>query len=206
MTTSDTGTPVPNATHTTMTPEAAAASRKRMQKLRPLTPHRPDPDMPLPTRAWEAFTAFWRNYFNVEARTDRFGFWVPTLIMTFLLWLLQALVRALFAGVEANQIQPWVAQSVHLVERTLAYASIVPQLTCMVRRYRDIGISPYLAIFFTLPYLNLVALAAARMPSGWRATSRWRVMPYTPVDDPDDPPEYVEVPPETDKSPAPPKA
>ncbi|CAI2653399.1 hypothetical protein AKUA2003_12980 [Apilactobacillus kunkeei] len=87
----------------------------------------------------EGFSMYWMRYFDFKGRSTRSEFWWSFLGLT--------LITGVISGIEKIDIKVGIV--VYLIFSVL---TVVPNISQYVRRFRDIGISPYWVIItFIVP-------------------------------------------------------
>lgn len=94
----------------------------------------------------EGFSMYWTRYFDFKGRSTRSEFWWSFLGLT--------IITGVIAGIE--QVDYKLGVQIYIVYSIL---TIIPNISQYVRRFRDIGISPYLVIItFVIPSLLVYAI------------------------------------------------
>lgn len=94
----------------------------------------------------EGFSMYWTRYFDFKGRSTRSEFWWSFLGLT--------IITGIIAGIE--QFDYKLGVQIYIVYSIL---TIIPNISQYVRRFRDIGISPYLVIItFVIPSLLVYAI------------------------------------------------
>ncbi|CAI2651463.1 hypothetical protein AKUH3B101J_13680 [Apilactobacillus kunkeei] len=94
----------------------------------------------------EGFSMYWTRYFDFKGRSTRSEFWWSFLGLT--------IITGIIAGIE--QVDYKLGVQIYIVYSIL---TIIPNISQYVRRFRDIGISPYLVIItFVIPSLLVYAI------------------------------------------------
>lgn len=94
----------------------------------------------------EGFSMYWTRYFDFKGRSTRSEFWWSFLGLT--------VITGIIAGIE--QVDYKLGVQIYIVYSIL---TIIPNISQYVRRFRDIGISPYLVIItFVIPSLLVYAI------------------------------------------------
>lgn len=94
----------------------------------------------------EGFSMYWTRYFDFKGRSTRSEFWWSFLGLT--------IITGIIAGIE--QVNYKLGVQIYIVYSIL---TIIPNISQYVRRFRDIGISPYLVIItFVIPSLLVYAI------------------------------------------------
>ncbi|MCT6859334.1 MAG: DUF805 domain-containing protein [Apilactobacillus sp.] len=89
---------------------------------------------------------YWTRYFDFKGRSTRSEFWWSFLGLT--------IITGIIAGIE--QVDYKLGVQIYIVYSIL---TIIPNISQYVRRFRDIGISPYLVIItFVIPSLLVYAI------------------------------------------------
>lgn len=132
-------------------PEFSAIGQPTIKPKGPVPYYPALDDAPEHQRALRSFTHFWLGYFDIGNRTARFDFWVPTIIMIITILLLKK---------NGNQ-------TVFLIGQAVFYAAVMPQLTIIVRRLRDAGLPPIIALLYLLAPTSLMVLILCMLPSGF---------------------------------------
>ncbi|CAI2658429.1 DUF805 domain-containing protein [Apilactobacillus kunkeei] len=94
----------------------------------------------------EGFSMYWTRYFDFKGCSTRSEFWWSFLGLT--------IITGIIAGIE--QVDYKLGVQIYIVYSIL---TIIPNISQYVRRFRDIGISPYLVIItFVIPSLLVYAI------------------------------------------------
>lgn len=94
----------------------------------------------------EGFSMYWTRYFDFKGRSTRSEFWWSFLGLT--------IITGIIAGIE--QVDYKLGVQIYIVYSIL---TIIPNISQYVRRFRDIGISPYLVIItFVIPSFLVYAI------------------------------------------------
>lgn len=94
----------------------------------------------------KGFSMYWTRYFDFKGRSTRSEFWWSFLGLT--------IITGIIAGIE--QVDYKLGVQIYIVYSIL---TIIPNISQYVRRFRDIGISPYLVIItFVIPSLLVYAI------------------------------------------------
>ena len=91
----------------------------------------------------QEYLEFWKRYVDLNARTNRRGFWM---------WFLVNLVVSFVIGLAA------VFSGLEILSSIYSLAIFVPTLAIIVRRLRDAGKNPVWVVATIIPIVGLITL------------------------------------------------